>query len=428
LPEVNSSYAVKSMTAVMVATLLSRVLGFFREMAVAYRFGATMEADAYLVAVLVPTFLFLAFGDALKSTFITVFTPLKNREDAPQFLNTLFLYVGGALLLLSLLGVIFAPQLVFILAPGFEGETFELTVELMRILAPGIFFVGLSGLAMGFLHSHQRFLSPSLKNVPHNLVVIFSSLYLGLHYGVHGLAWGTLFGITTMLLIQVPSIKWSSFKFRPGFAFKHPAFRKIAALLPAILFSSAVMELKHLLDRLFASFLDPGSLAALNYAERIYLVPQAILVFAVIAILYPTLVELLNKKDHEAFVAQVKWGLSLFSFLIVPIAAGLILLRFPLVELLFQRGAFDAAATDLTTYALLFYAPALIGFSFHSFCNRIFFALQEVRVLVNSNSVNDKTAAKLARDIAREVEDELQYPGEVQVTVIREARYSEVAH
>ena len=162
----DNNFLYRSMTLVMAATLLSRVLGFGREIAIAYRFGATIETDAYLVAILLPTILFYAFSDALRNTFITVFASFKKDESAPFFVNTLVLYASAALLAVVFLGVIFAPQVVFLLAPGFKGESFELTVKLTRILVPGIFFMGLAGVATGFLHSHHRFLIPALVMSP----------------------------------------------------------------------------------------------------------------------------------------------------------------------------------------------------------------------------------------------------------------------
>lgn len=375
----------KSMTLVALAAVLSRVLGFFREMAIAYRFGATMETDAYLVAILLPTILFYAFSDALKNTFITVFTSFKKEENAASFVNTLALYLAAILFVLVVLAVIFAPGLVFLLAPGFKGEAFRLAVELTRILAPGIFFMGLAGLATGFLHSHHRFLIPALVNVPHNIIVMISALYLGLRYGVVGLAWGSLFAVASQFFIQIPSFFRVPFNFRPGLSLRHPGIERVFVLLPAIVLSSAVLELKHLLDRLFASFLAPGSIAALNYAERIYVLPQGIFATAVIIVLYPTLVELLAEKDTDSFTAQIRRGVSLLFFVLLPVTAGLIILRRPLVEFLFQRGAFDASATELTAYALLFYTPGLVGFALHYFCNRIYFALQEVKTLALIN-------------------------------------------
>jgi len=371
----------RSMTLVMLAALLSRILGFFREMAIAYRFGATMESDAYLVAVLLPTILFYAFSDALKNTFITVFAPYKKEESAAAFVNTLAFYLAAALLILVLLGVIFTPQLVFLLAPGFRGEALRLAVRLTRILVPGIFFMGLAGLATGFLHSHHRFFVPALVSAPHNIIVILSALYLGLKYGVAGLAWGSLLAVASQFFIQVPSLFRTPFRFRPGLSLRHPGIQKLLALLPAILLSSAVLELKHLLDRLFASFLAAGSIAALSYAERVYVLPQSIFATAVIIVLYPTLVELVAEKDLESFTRQVSRGVSLLFFLLLPVSAGLIILCRPLVEFIFQRGAFDASAARLTSYALFFYAPGLVGFALHYFCNRIYFALQEVGTL-----------------------------------------------
>lgn len=372
----------RSMTLVMLATLLSRLLGFFREVSIAYRFGTTMETDAYLVAILLPTILFYAFSDALRNTFITVFAAFRKDESAPRFLNTLTLYISAALLLFVLLGLLFAPQVVFLLAPGFRGEAFNLTVKLTRILLPGIFFMGLAGIATGFLHSHQRFLIPALVNVPHNLIVIGSALFLGAGYGITGLAAGSLVAVASQFFIQVPSLCRVPFPFSPGLSPGHPGLKKISALLPAILLSSAVLELKHLLDRLFASFLPAGNISSLNYAERIYVLPQAILGTGIIIVLYPVLVEMLNEKDLQSFVREVSRGISLLLFALLPVTAGLMMLRIPLVEVFFERGAFDASATEMTARALFYYTPGLVGFALHYFCNRIFFALQEVKVLV----------------------------------------------
>jgi putative peptidoglycan lipid II flippase len=378
----DNTFLYRSMTLVMLATLLSRALGFLREVAIAYRFGTSMETDAYLVAILLPTILFYAFSDALRNTFITVFASFRKDKSAPLFLNTFTLYISTVLALFVLLGVIFAPQVVFLLAPGFGGETLDLAIRLTRILLPGIFFMGLAGIATGFLHSHQRFLIPALVNVPHNLIIICSALFLGAGYGISGLAVGSLLAVASQFFIQVPSLCRVPFPFRPGLAPGHAGLKKIYSLLPAILLSSAVLELKHLLDRLFASFLPAGSIAALNYAERIYVLPQAILGTGIIIVLYPALVEMLAEKDLRSFVHQVRNGVSLLLFALLPVTAGLIMLRIPLIEVFFERGAFDASATETTAGALLYYTPGLVGFALHYFCNRIFFALQEVRVLV----------------------------------------------
>ena len=378
----DNTFLYRSMTLVMLATLFSRVLGFLREVSIAYRFGTTMETDAYLVAILLPTILFYAFSDALRNTFITVFAFFKKDESASSFINSLIFYACAILLLVVLLGIVFAPQVVFLLAPGFKGEAFSLTVKLTRILVPGVFFMGLAGLAAGFLNSYQRFLIPAMVNVPHNLIVIGSALFLGVRYGITGLAVGSLLAVASQLLIQIPAVCRVPFSFRPGLALRHPGLQKIYTLLPAILLSSAVLELKHLLDRLFASFLPAGSIAALNYAERIYVLPQAILGTGIIIVLYPVLVELLAEKDMQSFVRQVSRGTSLLLFILLPVTAGLIILRIPMVEVFFERGAFDASATEMTACALLFYTPGLVGFALHYFCNRIFFALQEVKVLV----------------------------------------------
>lgn len=363
----------------MLLNVLSRVLGFLREAAVAFSFGATASTDAYLIAMLIPSILFKAAHDAVRSAFIPVFGQYKSGDEGIPLVNTSALALAAILLAAAVGGVIFAPALVRVIAPGFTGETFALSVTLTRILLPAIVFLGLSSLATGYLHSYHSFLAPSLTGVPFNLIIIFSALFIGSRFGIVGLAWGSLVGFASQFFIQLPAVFRAGFQLRWKFDWRNAGVRRIGALLPPIMVGSAAMELKQVVDRMFGSLLPAGSVAALNFADRLFVVPHNIFVHALVTVLYPALVDIRAAGRMDEFRGNMRRGLAVITFLILPVTVGSIVLAEPIVRLLFQRGAFDAAATRDTAYALAFYSAGMLGVSARYFLERCFFVLEDTR-------------------------------------------------
>jgi putative peptidoglycan lipid II flippase len=273
--------------------------------------------------------------------------------------------------------VLAAPLVVRLVAPGFSGETYEIAVVMSRILLPGLMFMGLSGLSAGVLHTKKNFVTPAIVAFPSNLIIIVGAVFFGVRYGIVGLAWATIVGIASQFLIQLPAVARTGVFTRDKLLWKHPGLKKMAVLLPPVLLGGAALELKSIIDRVFGSLLPEGSIAALNFSNRIYLLPHSILILALLTVIYPTLVELHVEAKVKEFKETLRQGIGLMIVSITPMMAGLIVLRVPVVRLLFERGAFDVAATESTAFALAFYSLGLVGVGWQLLMNRAFYAMKD---------------------------------------------------
>jgi len=365
---------------IMALNLSSRLLGFGREVAIAYSFGATAQVDAYVVAMLVPTIFYVSVREAVRTVFITVYGRYKNsEEDRHVIINTVALLLSLVLLAVFILTAVFTPTLISLIAPGFEAGTFKTAVHLMRILLPATVFLGLAGLFAGYLHSHHRYLSPALVGVPFNLFIIASALFGGAYFGIEGLAWGSFAGLMSMFFIQLPATLRLGLSPRRGVSFSHPGMKKMAVLLTPVVISTAALEIKQLVDRTFASFLPEGAVAVLNYAERVYNLPYNIVILALLTVLYPTLVEHYSRGDFARFKEDLNLSLRVTAFLMLPMLGGLVVLSEPVIRVVYERGEFDAAATGLTAYALALFSLGLLGLGVRFILDRTFIVMYDTR-------------------------------------------------
>lgn len=370
----------KGAAVVMAATLMSRLLGLVREMKIAEYFGLKGGVDAYLVALSIPSGVGLALAAAISAGFIPVLSSYLvagDRENASKVVNTLLNAILLIFVIITVAGVFFAPALAVRLAPGFDGESIRLTTELIKIMFPGIVFVGLMGLASGYLNSRQHFLFPALGPMITSIVIIVSLAVIGRSYGIKGLALGTTAGFICQFLVQLPVMYKKGFRYRPEFALSHPGVVKAFRLMVPVLVASLVPPVMVVVERRFASELTTGSIAALNYAFRLMQLPQGLFVMAVSVPLFPALSSFAAQKDFARLKEIMTKGVSILALIMIPATAGLIALDEPIVRLLFQRGAFEAKDTVPTAYALAFYALALLPLAVRDIFRRGFYALQD---------------------------------------------------
>ncbi|MHB9094203.1 MAG: murein biosynthesis integral membrane protein MurJ, partial [Eubacteriales bacterium] len=370
----------KGALVVMAATLLSRLFGFVREMKIAEYFGLKGATDAFLVAYSIPSGVGMAVAAAISAGFIPILNSYlvqNDRDNASKVANTLFNVVMVALVALTTVGMLFAPMLVELLAPGFRGESVRLTAELIRLMFPGLIFFSMMGLASGFLNSRQHFLLPALGPMVTSIVVIGSIVVFGRSHGIKGLAAGTLAGVVAQFLLQIPAMYKKGFRYRLQFAIFHPGVVKVFKLMGPVLVASMVPPLMLLVERGLASKLTTGSISALNYAFRLMQLPQGLFVMAVSVPLFPALSSLAAQKDFTRLKEVMVKGIGVLALIMIPASAGLIALDEPVVRLLFQRGAFEAKDTVPTAYALAFYALALFPLAMRDIFRRSFYAVQD---------------------------------------------------
>ena len=374
----------RAASIVMVAFALSRILGLVRQMAIAGQFGTGAEMDAYQAAFRLPDILFqLVAGGALGSAFIPTFAGYLTRDDHAAAWRLASAIINLLLVILTVtaaLSALIAPWLVdWIIAPGFDPETAALTTRLMRVMLISSVIFGVSGVIMGALNAHQHFLLPAMAPTLYNLSIIGGALLLGPSLGIMGLSVGVVVGSALHLLIQVPGLLRFHAQYTPILNVRDPGVREVARLMGPRVLGLAVVQINFLVNTNLASRLGEGAVSALNFAWLLMLLPQGVFAQAVATAAFPTFAEQAARGDQPAVRSALAATLRAIFALSLPAAVGLVVLRVPLVALLFERGAFGETSTDLVAWALLFYALGLVAHAGLEIIARAFYALHDTR-------------------------------------------------
>lgn len=372
---------------VMAAFVLSRALGLAREVVIGATFGTSRELDAYLAAFRVPDLLFQVIaGGALASAFLPVFSQ-QLAEGRPRAAWRMASAVANLVLIVTLLAAgvaaALAPLLIRgLIAPGFEPAAQALASDLMRLMLTSTVIFAVSGLAMAALNAHGHFLVPALAPATYNLAIIGGALVLAPLWGIHGLAVGVVVGAAVHLLIQVPLLLRRGMSYEPRLGLRDPAVRTVGRLMAPRAFGLAGVQLNFMVNTILASRLAAGSLAALNYAWLLMLLPQGIVAQAVATAAFPAFSTLAARADRTGLRGTVSLALRMVWFLTVPASAGLLILGEPLVSLLLERGEFGPSSTQAVAYALQFFALGLVAHASAEILARAFYALQDTRTPV----------------------------------------------
>jgi putative peptidoglycan lipid II flippase len=367
--------------------ILSRAAGLAREMIIGARFGTSAELDAYLAAFRLPDLLFqLVAGGALGSAFIPVFSGCLARRDLTGAWRLFSAVTNLVLVIMTAfagLAALLAPLLVrYVLAPGFTPPQQELTASLMRWMLISTVIFGVSGIIMGALNSFQHFLLPALAPLLYNLAIIAGAWFLAPDLGIHGLVVGVVAGAALHLDVQLFGLWWLRVQYYPTLGLADPRVREVGRLMAPRVLGLAAVQLNFWINTVLASALPAGSLSALNYAWLLMLLPQGIVAQAVATAAFPTFAALEARGQYAELRQVLSRTLRGVLFLSIPAAAGLFAWRVPLVRMLLERGEFTSHSTELTAYALAFYAFGLIGHSVVEIVSRAFYALHDTRTPV----------------------------------------------
>ncbi|MES2820560.1 MAG: murein biosynthesis integral membrane protein MurJ [Pseudomonadota bacterium] len=359
----------KSLAAVSSMTLLSRILGFVRDTIVARIFGAGVATDAFFVAFKLPNLLRRIFAEgAFSQAFVPILAEYKN-QHGEEATRTFIAYVTGLLTLVlavvTLLGVLAAPWVVWATAPGFvdNPEKFQLTSELLRVTFPYILLISLSSLVGAILNTWNRFSVPAFVPTLLNLSMIGFALFLTPYFDppVMALGWAVLVGGLLQLLYQLPHLKKIGMLVLPRLNLRDAGvWRVLRQMGPAIL-GVSVSQISLIINTVFASFLVAGSVSWMYYADRLMELPSGVLGVALGTILLPVLSKTFANKDVPEFSRVLDWGLRLCLMLVLPCAMALALLAEPLTVSLFQYGRFSAHDAQMTQLALIAYSVGLTG-------------------------------------------------------------------
>jgi len=374
----------------MFAFLLSRVLGLVREIVIGRQFGTGPELDAYLAAFRIPDFLFiLVAGGALGSAFIPVFTTYlteQKEDEAWRLASAIMNIVAVAVTALAIMAAILAPFLVqYFIAPGFGPAQHALTVELVRVLMISTVLFALSGLLMAILNACQHFVLPAFAPVVYNLAIIVGALVLAPWpgMGVRGLVAGVVLGAILHVGMQAPALSRYGGLYWPTFGLNLPGVREVARLMGPRVLGLTATQINFVVNTALASTLPAGSVSALNYAWLLMLLPQGIFAQAIATVAFPTF----SEQSARGATAELRHTLSrllrLILFVTIPASVGLYLLRVPLIQVLFQRGNFTLRSTEMTAWALQFYALGLFAHSTVEIVTRAYYALHDTRTPVS---------------------------------------------
>ncbi len=371
-------------------TLLSRILGFIRDAAVAHAFGAGGLTDAFFVAFRIPNLLRRLFAEgAFSQAFVPILAATRSHQGADaarHLVNHVASALLLALLLTTVLGIVFAPQVVWLSAPGFaqQPEKFLVTTQLLRITFPYILFIALVSLSAGVLNTWGQFWVPAFTPVLLNLSFIFFALVAAPWFAhpVMALAWGAFVGGVLQLAFQWPFLRRIRMLPRWQWNPSDPGLRRILTLMLPALLGVSVGQISLLISTMFASYLPTGSVSWLFYADRLMEFPSGLLGAALGTILLPSLVRHHAAGEYEGYSALLDWGLRLTFLLTLPAALALGIAGVPLISTLFLRGAFGAQDVWMVRQALLAYSVGLTGLIAVKILAPGFYARQNIKTPV----------------------------------------------
>lgn len=381
-----SKSLLKSSGVVSVMTLLSRVLGFVRDIMFAMAFGAGGGMDAFLIALKIPNFGRRMFAEgAFAQAFVPVFAETKatrSHEEVRELTAVVMGTLGGVLAVITLIGCIAAPLLVWLFAPGFGSDPakHQLGAELLRWTFPYLMFISLTAMASGVLNTYGKFAIPAVTPVILNICLIASAFIDP--DSVHVLAYAVFVAGILQFAFQLPLMARLKLLPWPRWGWGDSRVRRIISLMVPVMIGSSVAQISLLLDSALASFMGDGSVSWLYYADRLMEFPLGIFSIAIGTVILPTLALQHAQKSRADFSATLDWGLRAMLVIGLPAALGLVLFAGPLVATLFGHGQFGAHDIEMTTYALWAYGFGFLGFSFVKVLVPGFYARQEVRIPV----------------------------------------------
>lgn len=383
-----SKQLVKSTAVVVTMTMISRVFGFIRDMITAYFFGASAAFDAFTMAFKIPNFMRRLFGEgSFSQAFVPVLSEYqkKNTEaETKQFTDAIAGTLGFVLLIVTIFGIVFAPLIITIFAPGFTGDRYDLAVTMLRITFPYLFFISLTAFSGAILNTYHRFWVAAFTPVFLNVVMILTTIYLAPQFKapIIGLAWGVFIAGVIQLLFQFPFLKQLHFSPKPKITFRDPGVKRVLSLMVPALFGVSVGQINLLVDSLFVSLLTVGSVSWLYYSDRLMEFPLGVFGVAISTVILPHLSRHSATESPLLFTLTLDWALRAALLIGIPASLVLSILAGPILSTLFQHGRFDAHSVAMAQQSLIAFALGITPFMLVKILAAGFYAKQDMRTPV----------------------------------------------
>ena len=371
----------KTALIIMILTIVSKIVGFGREITLSYLYGASNISDAYLISITVPGVIFGFIAAGLGAGYIPMYSKILQNEgeiEANRFTSNLI----NILLIIStaviLTGLLFTEQIVRLLALGFEGETLALTVQFTKISLLAVYFTGIVSVFTGYLQIKGNYIIPALIGLPLNFFIILS-IMISPFTNILVLAVGYVIAIGSQLLLMIPYIRKNKYKYKAIFDLKDKHIINMALIVMPLILSVSVNQINVLVDRTIASQLAVGGISALNFANRLNGFVQGIFVLSIATVLYPTISKMAAEENRIGLKKTLSKAITGINLLVIPATIGSMVFATPIVSILFGRGAFDSQAISMTSSALLFYSIGMAGFGLRDILSRAFFSMQDTK-------------------------------------------------
>ena len=371
----------KTALVIMLITIISKVLGFGREILLSYFYGASGITDAYLVSLTIPGVIFSFIGAGIGTSFVPMFSRIRQEQGtkaAVRYTNNL---INVVLLLCTVIvvgGLIFTRPIVRVFASGFSGEILELTIRFARISIFAIYFTGLIGIFSGYLRLNNSYLVPNLIGFPMNIVIILS-LFISSKTSVYVLLVGTLLARVAECLFMVPFARRKGYRFQPVLNFRDENLKALAHVAMPVIFGTSINQINKLVDRTLASGITVGGISALNYAARLNGFVQGLFVMSISTVMYPMISKMASEQNLRGLKNTLSEAIGMINIMVIPATVGAIIFAEPIVDLLFGRGAFTPEAAAMTSSALKFYSIGMLAFGLREILSRAFYALQDTK-------------------------------------------------
>src|SRR3989344_806807 len=371
--------------------LVSRLLGLWRDRMLAGKFGASETLDIYYAAYKIPDLVYgLLVVGAISSAFLPVFYEYssKDKNDAFKFASNIFNFLIISLSILSLIFILFAPQLIYFIAPGFNQDTLDLTVKISRILFVSPILLGISALISALLQAHSRFLITSLAPIFYNLGIIFGIIFMVPHYGIFGLAYGVILGAFFHFTIQIPSLFSIGFRPRIIFNLKDPGLFKVIKMWFPRTLGLLALEINGIIATAIASSLTVGSIAIFNFADNLRWAPIGIIGVAFSTAAFPAMSLAYAQGKKDLFLKRFSLAVLQTFFIVIPISLLFFVFRAQIVRIILGTGEFGWDETRLTAAVLGLFSFGIFAAALLPLFTRAFFAFHNTKTPVFINVVS----------------------------------------
>lgn len=384
-----SKKIIKSSFIIIILIILGKIMAFIRDALIASKFGVTYVTDIYMFSLGI-VMLLTTIGYGLTTTLIPIHTENiqnKTQQEKNIFVSNILNTAGIVTILFIVVGIITAPYIIYTFAPGFREnpEIFNSSIYILRIMFISLFFVCIQSIVTGILQAHKEFYAPAAMAFISNIIFVIYLVFLSNKFGMNGFAIATVMGFAAQFLINIPKFKALGYKYIFVLNFRDKSIIRLMKLMLPVIISTSIIQINLFISRYFATTVYEGAVSALDFSNKLNMLIYEVFAVAISMVIYPTLSTYAAKKNNKEYKNALLKAINVIFLVMMPASLGVLILREPIVSIIFGRGAFDEKAVKLTANALMFYTPAMVAYGVRDILFKAFYSLQDTKIpMINS--------------------------------------------